>query len=79
MGQCPLASLPLDGRVSDGEEVCVYKNLVGSGFLIPQGERFSGSEHRKVLALHSPMSFFFVVVGFFFFWRGGGWSFFLQG
>lgn len=55
----------------------VYKNLVGSGFLIPQGERLSGSEHRKVLALHSPMSFFFVVVGFvYFFWQGGEWSFF---
>ena len=55
----------------------VYKDLVGAGFLIPQGERFSGSEHRKVLALHSPMSFFFVVVGFvYFFWQGGEWSFF---
>ena len=55
----------------------MYKDLVGSGFLIPQGERLSGSEHRKVLALHSPMSFFFVVVGFvYFFWQGGEWSFF---
>ena len=58
----------------------VYKDLVGSGFLIPQGERLSGSEHRKVLALHSPMSFFFVVVGFvYFFWQGGEWSFFSWG
>lgn len=74
MGQCPLASPPLDGRASYGEEVCVYKNLIGSGFLIPQGERLSGSEHRKVLPLHSSMSFFFVAVGCFVFFFGGGWS-----
>ena len=82
MGQCPLASPPLDGRASYGEEVCVYKNLIGSGFLIPQGERLSGSEHRKVLPLNSSMSFFFVAVGcFFFFWWGVGreGSFFLEG
>ena len=58
----------------------VCKDLVGSGFLIPQGERLSGSEHRKVLALHSPMSFFFVVVGLFiFFGRVGSGLFFLEG
>lgn len=61
----------------------MYKNLIGSGFLIPQGGRLSGSEHRKVLALHSSMSFFFVAVGFcvFFFFGGGrgSGSFFLEG
>ena len=79
MGQCPLASPPLDGRASYGEEVCVYKNLMGSGFLIPQGERLSGSEHRKVLPLHSSMSFSFAAVVFF--WGGGGraGSFFVGG
>lgn len=56
-GHCPLAFPPLGGRVSFGEEVWVCENLVASGFLIPQGETLLGSEHRRVLTLHPPVSF----------------------